>query len=71
MADRNRATPNDAVSQADIDRKRRQEAREERNADRHRADKSLEEGLEDTFPASDPINVTQPAKSPEDRRPKR
>ena len=33
MEDRNRAKPNDAVSQADIDRKRRQEAREEeRNA---------------------------------------
>jgi hypothetical protein len=72
MADRNRATPNDAVSQADIDRKRRQEAREEaREADRHRADKSLEEGLEDTFPASDPVNVTQPAKSPQDRKPER
>ena len=72
MDDRNRAKPNDAVSQADIDRKRRQEAREkERDESRHRADKSLEEGLEDTFPASDPINVTQPAKSPEDRRPKR
>jgi hypothetical protein len=71
MDDRNRARPNDAVSQADIDRKRRQEAREEREENRHRADRSLEEGLEDTFPASDPVNVTQPAKSPEDRRPKR
>jgi hypothetical protein len=72
MADRNRATPNSAVSQADIDRKRRQEAREEaREADRHRADKSLEEGLEETFPASDPVNVTQPAKSPQDRKPTR
>jgi hypothetical protein len=72
MQDRNRAKPNDAVSQADIDRKRRQEAREEeRNASRHRADKSLEEGLEDTFPASDPVNVTQPAKSPQDRKPSR
>jgi len=72
MQDRNRAKPNDAVSQADIDRKRRQEAREEeRNESRHRADKSLEEGLEDTFPASDPVNVTQPAKSPQDRKPTR
>jgi hypothetical protein len=72
MQDRNRAKPNDAVSQADIDRKRRQEAREEeRNASRHRADKSLEEGLEDTFPASDPVNVTQPAKSPQGRKPSR
>jgi hypothetical protein len=72
MADRNRAKPNDAVSQADIDRKRRQEAREqERDDARHRADKSLESGLEETFPASDPVNVTQPAKSPQDRKPSR
>ena len=69
MADRNRARPNDAVSQADIDRKRRQEAREEeRDESRHRADRSLEQGLEGTFPASDPVNVTQPPKSPQDRR---
>jgi hypothetical protein len=72
MQDRNRATPNDAVSQADIDRKRRQEAREEeRDACRHQADRSLDEGLEETFPASDPVNVTQPAKSPQDRKPAR
>ncbi len=72
MVDRNRAVPNDTVSQADIDRKRRQEAREEgRDKGRHRADKSLERGLEGTFPASDPVNVTQPPKSPEDRKPDR
>ena len=72
MADRNRAKPNDAVSQGDIDRKRRQEAREEeRNEARHRADRSLEQGLEGTFPASDPVNVTQPPKSPQDRKPVR
>lgn len=72
MEDRNRATPNDVVSQMDIDRKRRQEAREEeREERRHLADKSLEQGLEGTFPASDPVNVTQPPKSPEDRRPMR
>jgi hypothetical protein len=70
--DRNRAAPNDVVSQADIDRKRRQETREEqRDQDRHRADNSLERGLEETFPASDPINVTQPAKSPQDKKPVR
>jgi hypothetical protein len=72
MADRNQAKPNDAVSQGDIDRKRRQEAREEeRNENRHRADRSLEQGLEGTFPASDPVNVTQPPKSPQDRKPAR
>ena len=70
--DRNRARPNDAVSQADIDRKRRQEAREhERDEARNRADRSLESGLEDTFPASDPVSVTQPPKSPQDRKPAR
>jgi hypothetical protein len=72
MEDRNRATPNDTVSQADIDRKRRQEAREEeRDAARHKADPSLERGLEGTFPASDAVNVTQPPKSPQDRKPER
>lgn len=72
MTDQNRAKPNDAVSQAEIDRKRRQEAREEaRDRNRHEADRSLEEGLEDTFPASDPLNVTQPPKSPQDRKPAR
>jgi hypothetical protein len=72
MDDRNRAKPNDVVSQADIDRARRQEARkQEQEEARHQADKSLESGLEETFPASDPVNVTQPAKSPQDKRPSR
>jgi hypothetical protein len=72
MQDRNRATANDAVTQAEIDRKRRQEAREEeRDEARHKADRSLEQGLEGTFPASDPVNVTQPPKSPQDRKPAR
>jgi hypothetical protein len=72
MDSRNRAKPNEAVSQAEINQKRRQEAREAaKERGRHRADKSLERGLEGTFPASDPINVTQPAKSPEDKKPVR
>jgi hypothetical protein len=33
---------------------------------RRRLEKSLEQGLEGTFPASDPINVVQPAPSPLD-----
>ncbi|HEY6257806.1 MAG TPA: hypothetical protein VIY51_18645 [Xanthobacteraceae bacterium] len=38
-----------------------EESRPERPADRRRRlEKSLEQGLEDTFPASDAINVTQP-----------
>ena len=35
------------------------------------ADKSLEKGLEDTFPASDPVNMTQPPPSKEDKDIKR
>jgi hypothetical protein len=35
---------------------------------RQRLERSLEEGLEDTFPASDPINVVQPPPSPSDKR---
>ena len=45
--------------------------RQRDSKERERLDEALERGLEDSFPASDPINVTQPAKSPEDRRPKR
>jgi hypothetical protein len=35
---------------------------------RQRLEKSLELGLEDTFPASDAINVVQPAPTIEDQR---
>ena len=31
------------------------------SADKRRLDEALEEGLEETFPGSDPVNVTQPA----------
>ena len=41
------------------------------NEDKRRLDDALEEGLEETFPASDPVNVTQPAPSRADRRIKR
>ena len=68
----NRAVPNDAVSQADIDRKRREEAREETaKSGKQKAEQSLEEGLQDTFPASDPINVVQPPRSRQDKKPAR
>jgi hypothetical protein len=42
-------------------------AREEKR----RLDDALEEGLEETFPASDPVNITQPPPSKQDRRVKR
>ncbi|HEY8335043.1 MAG TPA: hypothetical protein VIQ05_14725 [Tardiphaga sp.] len=34
-------------------------------------DDALEEGLEETFPGSDPVNVTQPAPSKADNHVKR
>ena len=45
------------------ERRKREEA-----AWRQRLERSLEEGLENTFPASDPINVTQPPPTVEDKR---
>ena len=41
------------------------------SAEKRRLDDALEEGLEETFPASDPVNVTQPAPSKADHRVKR
>jgi len=35
----------------------------DREEEKRRLDDALEEGLEETFPASDPVNVTQPAPS--------
>ena len=39
--------------------------------ERQRLEKSLEEGLEDSFPASDPINVIQPPPSVQDSKDKK
>jgi hypothetical protein len=36
--------------------------------EKRRLDQALEEGLEETFPASDPVNVAQPAPSKADLR---
>jgi hypothetical protein len=36
--------------------------------EKRRLDDALEEGLEETFPGSDPVSVTQPAPSSGDRR---
>ena len=38
---------------------------------KRRLDDALEEGLKETFPASDPVNVVQPAPSKGDRQLKR
>jgi len=39
--------------------------------EKRRLDDALEEGLKETFPASDPVNVVQPAPSKGDRYLKR
>jgi hypothetical protein len=36
-------------------------ASEHHESDKQRLERELEEGLEDTFPASDPVAVTEPA----------
>ena len=43
----------------------------DKSAEKRKLDEALEEGLEETFPASDPVNVTQPPPSKEDRHIKR
>jgi hypothetical protein len=40
-------------------------------AEKRQLDEALEEGLEETFPASDPVNVTQPPPSKADHHVKR
>ncbi|MCA6105007.1 MULTISPECIES: hypothetical protein [Bradyrhizobium] len=46
-------------------------AKADENAEKRRLDEALEEGLEETFPGSDPVNVTQPAPSKGDQHVKR
>ncbi len=41
------------------------------DAEKRRLDEALEEGLEETFPGSDPVNVTQPPPSKADRHVRR
>jgi hypothetical protein len=42
-----------------------------KSAEQRRLDQALDEGLEETFPASDPVNVIQPAPSRADHHIKR
>jgi hypothetical protein len=42
-----------------------------KSAEKRRLDDALEEGLEETFPGSDPVNVTQPPPSKQDHHIKR
>jgi hypothetical protein len=41
------------------------------NSEKQKLDDALDEGLEETFPGSDPVNVTQPAPSKQDHHIKR
>jgi hypothetical protein len=66
------AIPNPSDMEHQFEEKRRQEAREEfKEEQRRKAEKSLDRGLEDSFPASDAVNVTQPPPSVHDKKPKR
>ena len=49
----------------------RAKPKDESTAEKRRLDEALEEGLEETFPASDPVNVTQPAPTRGDREVRR
>ena len=59
--------PNKTVAENARGEKARRDREEER---KRRLEKSLEQGLEDSFPASDPINVTQPPATAEDKKKK-
>jgi hypothetical protein len=49
----------------------RSQPKDATGAEKRRLEQALEEGLEETFPASDPVNVTQPAPSKNDLHVKR
>ena len=46
----------------------RKDAKEAKDVEKRRLDEALEEGLEETFPGSDPVNVTQPPPSKADHQ---
>ena len=57
--------PNETVAEHELGEKARTEREEER---KRKLEKSLERGLEDSFPGSDPINVTQPPPTAGDKK---
>ncbi len=59
--------PNESAVENELTEKAR---REQEEARKRRLEKSLEQGLEDSFPASDPVNVTQPPPSAGDKNKK-
>jgi hypothetical protein len=59
------AIPQRTVVEEERDDKTKRDREEVR---KRRLERSLERGLEDSFPASDPVNVTQPAPTRRDKR---
>jgi hypothetical protein len=49
----------------------RSDPKDAKGAEKRRLDQALDEGLEETFPGSDPVSVTQPAPSKQDHHVKR
>ena len=56
---------NETIAENELGEKAKRDRDEER---KRRLEKSLEQGLEDSFPASDPINVTQPPPTAGDKK---
>ena len=53
--------PKQRVVEDELEEEEEKSKRDSDEARKRRLERSLEQGLEDTFPASDPVNVTQPA----------
>ena len=53
------------------DKDRASQSGKKADSEKRKLDNALEEGLEETFPGSDPVNVTQPAPSKADHHIKR
>jgi hypothetical protein len=49
----------------------RSDLKDAQSREKRQLDQALEEGLEETFPGSDPVNVTQPPPSKGDHHVKR
>jgi hypothetical protein len=46
-------------------------SKSDNKSDKKKLDEALDKGLEESFPGSDPVNVTQPAPSKDDKHIKR
>jgi len=58
-------------TQEGIMRQPRSGSKDAESTEKRLLDRALDEGLKETFPASDPVNVTQPAPSKGDRHVRR